>query len=105
MRCPASHNNRVSGSGRLRAASDATGHKQGERKNAVAQLRKQQYFSSRVWAGSETLNVMGNRQELSWYGVSDKGEGGAGEQAPRGVLKVNMEGSSSRKAAVFGADH
>ena len=55
MRCPASHNNRVSGSGRLKAASDPTGHKQGEGENPVAQSRKQQYFSSRVWAGSETL--------------------------------------------------
>ena len=48
----------VAGCGRLKAASDPTGHEQGEDQNPVAWLRKVQYFSMKAGAGSATAEAL-----------------------------------------------
>ena len=66
----AADNKSGAGCGRLKAASDPTGHEQGEEQNSVAWLREQQYFSRRVWAGSAPAEALSESARARWnFGV------------------------------------
>ena len=54
---PASANKQASGSGRLTAASDATGHMPGDSGSTGGRSKEAEVSNESDWAGSETLNV------------------------------------------------